>query len=90
MDAHGIAPAERVSASRKLGREQALTLAGDAARLIVSRGKKVSEFSPPDTGDQATIDAMLGSTGNLRAPTLRVGDTVLVGFNEERYSEVLL
>jgi hypothetical protein len=31
---------------------------------------------------------MLGPTGNLRAPCLRVGKTVLVGFNEDAYREV--
>ena len=36
------------------------------------------------------IDAMLGPTGNLRAPTVRSGKTLLVGFNEEQYNEVLL
>ena len=35
------------------------------------------------------VDAMLGPTGNLRAPVLRVGKTVLVGFNEEAYAEVI-
>jgi hypothetical protein len=33
---------------------------------------------------------MVGSTGNLRAPCLRAGKTVVVGFNEEAYAEVLL
>jgi len=31
---------------------------------------------------------MLGATGNLRAPTIRVGKKLLVGFNEDVYSEV--
>ena len=31
---------------------------------------------------------MLGPTGNLRAPTIRTGATVLVGFNEEAYQKV--
>ena len=30
---------------------------------------------------------MPGPTGNLRAPTLRKGTTLLVGFNEETYQE---
>ena len=34
------------------------------------------------------IDAMLGSTGNLRAPTLVVGTTVIVGYNQVVYREV--
>jgi len=32
---------------------------------------------------------LLGPTGNLRAPTIRVGKTLLVGFNEESYKKVL-
>ena len=32
---------------------------------------------------------MLGPTGNLRAPTVRSGKTLLVGFNEEKYAAVL-
>ncbi len=35
------------------------------------------------------VDAMLGPTGNLRAPTIRSGKTVLVGFNEDLFSERL-
>ena len=30
---------------------------------------------------------MLGPTGNLRAPTIRSGKTVLVGFNEEAFED---
>jgi len=32
---------------------------------------------------------MLGPTGNLRAPTIVRGKTVLVGFNEEVYRDAL-
>ena len=32
---------------------------------------------------------MLGPTGRLRAPTLRVGRTLLVGFAEDAYREAL-
>lgn len=31
---------------------------------------------------------MLGPTGNLRAPTLIVGKTVVVGFDDDSYSSV--
>jgi arsenate reductase-like glutaredoxin family protein len=41
---------------------------------------------PPD--DDTLAAAILGPTGNLKAPTLRVGDTLLVGFNEESYRRV--
>jgi hypothetical protein len=42
---------------------------------------------PPDT--QTLLKAMLGPTGNLRAPTIRKGSTVLVGFHEEMYRGAL-
>lgn len=35
------------------------------------------------------MKAMLGPTGNLRAPTLRFGRTLVVGFCSPMYEEVL-
>ena len=34
------------------------------------------------------IEAMLGSTGNLRAPTVRLGKTLVVGFNEDTWKKL--
>ena len=31
---------------------------------------------------------ILGPTGNLRAPTLRKGKTLVVGYNEETYEQL--
>lgn len=59
-----------------------------ASRLIASRGRKVTEFSGDNLSSDEAVRAMLGPTGNLRAPTARVGSTVLVGFNEDVYSGV--
>jgi len=79
-----------VSASKKLGEKDAAEIAKAASKLIVAKGKKVSEFKAAEKDSREAIEAMLGPTGNLRAPTLRVGKTVLVGFNEEIYSASLL
>ena len=59
-----------------------------ASRLIAAKGRKVSEFSGENLSSDEAVRAMLGPTGNLRAPTARSGETVLVGFNEEVYSSV--
>lgn len=40
-------------------------------------------------GDDELKKLLLGPTGNLRAPTLRRGKTLLVGFSAEAYEEVL-
>jgi len=61
-----------------------------ASRLYVAKGKKLDEFQLANSAPKAAVDAMLGPTGNLRAPCLRVGKTVLVGFNEHAYRDTLL
>ena len=76
-------------ASRKLGRSDAAALAKRASQVIVAKGKKVATFKPGGKASKAVVEAMLGPTGNLRAPTLRRGKTVLVGFNEEVFGEIL-
>jgi hypothetical protein len=84
--------AEHTDASKtREGREQALALAHSADRVIVAKGKKVVTFEmkkdPPD--DEMLLAHLLGPTGNLRAPTFRKGRTLMVGFNDGAYSELL-
>jgi len=64
-----------------------MKLAKEVSKVVVAKGKKTLSFdmkkSPP--GRQELLAAMLGPTGNLRAPTLRKGKTLVVGFNEDAY-----
>ena len=89
MDANGIEPKEVVPASRKLSRKDAAAIAKQASLVVVAKGKKVSEFKPGGKAGKELVDAMLGPTGNLRAPTIRAGKTVLVGFNEDVFADRL-
>lgn len=89
LDTHGLEPSEVVSASRKLSRTDAARLAKDASRIIVAKGKRVDVFDG-GKADKDVVDAMLGPTGNLRAPILRAGKTLLVGFDEESLKKHLL
>ena len=77
-------------ASRKLARKDAVALAAAATRVVVAKGKNVREFRGEDRNSSECIEAMLGPTGNLRAPTVRAGKTVLVGFEQGVYEEALL
>lgn len=53
------------------------------------KGKKITELDLKDEEDAAALASVaLGPTGNLRAPTAKVGKTWLVGFNEEGYGSV--
>jgi arsenate reductase-like glutaredoxin family protein len=58
--------------------------------LLVAKGKKVTrvDLKKERPDDDALGKLLLGPTGNLRAPTLKTGKTVIVGFNEEMYQEV--
>lgn len=76
-------------ASRKLGRDAAAEIISESTKVIVAKGKKLTEFDTASDDHETIITAMLGSTGNLRAPLIRQGDTALVGFNEETYKQVL-
>ena len=55
----------------------------------MAKGKKVTHFDmkkdPPD--EETLTKHLLGPTGNLRAPTLRIGKKLIVGFNQELYEE---
>ena len=82
--------AERVSASRKLGESDAQAMLKTASKLYVAKGKKLYEFSVSGGVSSEAVEAMLGPTGNLRAPCLRMRNDVLVGFNEDLYRERLL
>jgi arsenate reductase-like glutaredoxin family protein len=75
----------------KLGLKDALALLAGADVLYAARGKKVERIDlKADRPDRATVERlMLGPTGNLRAPALRVGRTLVVGFDEETYRKVL-
>src|SRR5437660_6602184 len=83
---------ERSDASKeKRGRAEALALAKSMAKVVVGRGKKVVTFDmrndPPD--DDTLAGVLLGPTGNLKAPTFRNGDTLVVGFSKVAYKQIL-
>jgi len=88
MDAHQITAQEVIPASRKLGRTAAEELARAARRVVVAKGGKVREL-PGGRAGREVVEAMLGPTGNLRAPAVRAGSTVLVGFEERAWTDVL-
>lgn len=54
---------------------------------MIAKGRDVTVF-PGGKAMKPVVDRMLGPTGNLRAPTLVVGSTVLVGFDEGQYDRV--
>jgi len=84
------AKSETNAKKETLGREGAIGLLKTARSLSVAKGKKVVEvdLKKNDLTEEQLLKLVLGPTGNLRAPTLRVGNHVVVGFNQEMYESV--
>jgi hypothetical protein len=83
---------ETVDANKiRFGAADALKLLDGIDLLVAAKGKKVEEFdlatNRPD--DETLLARLMGPTGNLRAPTARIGRTLVVGFNEEVYAKYL-
>ncbi len=84
-------PKEQVDARKGTLQEQdALKLAEQVHEIYSAKGKRVVHLDcrkdPPDR--QTLRQLLLGPTGNLRAPTLRIGKTLIVGFDQDTYQQV--
>ena len=69
----------------------ALALLDGIDTLIAARGKSsvIFDLKKDRPADDVLLAHLLGPSGNLRAPTARIGKTLLVGFNEEAYGRLL-
>jgi arsenate reductase-like glutaredoxin family protein len=87
-----VAVSETVSAAKvRYTAKEALKLLDGIDKLIALRGKKIEIFDLKQDrpADDVLIAHLMGPTGNLRAPTARIGKTLVVGFNEEAYRDLL-
>ena len=56
--------------------------------ILVGRGQQSRVFDMKELEDDEELGrVLLGPSGNLRAPTLKVGDTLLVGWCEPGWLE---
>ena len=73
----------------RFGKADLKKLFADATKIVVAKGKKVTTFDlkndPPSGADLAK--AVLGPTGNLRAPAIKTGKTWTIGFHPEHYEQ---
>jgi arsenate reductase-like glutaredoxin family protein len=89
FEAHGITAKERVDATKtRMGETEALAVTEGMTKLVAAKGKKIDVVTLKDADSETVLALLMGPTGNLRAPTAKVGKTVLVGFNEDAYAQV--
>lgn len=86
-----VAVTETVDGTKiKYGPDEALALLDGVRTLVAAKGKKLETFDLKKNrpADDELLARLIGPTGNLRAPTARVGTTLVVGFSEAAYQQV--
>ena len=71
--------------------DAALAVVKDVDEIYATKGKQIVHVDlRRDKPSRAVLlGVLLGPTGNLRAPTLRTGRTLVVGFDEATYKRLL-
>ncbi len=76
---------ERPARQRPLSDADAKKLLRSVSEVIVARGKTSRRLPAKD----ATLDDLRGNRGSFRAPMIRRGRTLLVGFSEAELERLL-
>jgi arsenate reductase-like glutaredoxin family protein len=89
---HKVAVASQTDAKKAtIKGDAALGILKDVDEIYAAKGRQVVHVDlrrdKPSRAD--LLGVLLGPTGNLRAPTLRKGRTLVVGFDEATYKRLL-
>ena len=89
LDAKNISVEKLVLANKeKINSDDAWELMGFASLIRTGKGKKFQTWIPNPENKNEILKDVIGPSGNLRAPTWRIGKEFIVGFNPELYKEV--
>lgn len=88
---HDVPIANQVNAKKTiLADADALQLANQADELYATKGTKVVHINlkKERPNDEILLGLMIGPSGKLRAPTLKKGRTLIIGFDEATYQKL--
>lgn len=74
-----------------VSKQEALRLAKQVDEIYATKGRQVIHVNlKKDKPDEDTLtNLLIGRTGNLRAPVIRKGRTLIVGFDEATYKRLV-
>jgi hypothetical protein len=75
------------AAKTKFSRDAALELARSKATKVIALRGEINLKKEAD--DDGLAKLLVGPTGNLKAPTILVGKTLIAGFNLKAYEKYL-
>lgn len=75
----------------KKTQEEMIELAQKHKKIVSIKGKKAIEINikNEEVTPAAILGLLVGPSGNLRAPTISVGPTLVIGFDPETYANYL-
>jgi arsenate reductase-like glutaredoxin family protein len=76
---------ERQSRKAPMSEADARKLLDSVSEIVISRGKASRRL----TRKEATVDDLRGNAGAFRAPMVKNGKTLLVGFNEAELEKLI-
>ena len=78
----------RVVDARKeaMAGEEAWSLLAGVKEVVVAKGKNHLVFAPHKDSKEDILQQILGRTATLRAPSLLIGDRLLVGYSDAMYA----
>ena len=86
-----MTPTTQVNARKeRLDADATRALLSSVSDVVAVKGKKTLRFSldAPAAPSDDLLAAVMGPSGNLRAPALRVGTTLVVGFHPDLYEGI--
>lgn len=85
------AKTEQNAKKETIAAAEALVIAKKATEIFATKGRKVVSLNlkKDRPTDEEIAALVVGPSGNLRAPALRVGNKLLVGFDQETYAKFI-
>ena len=77
-----------IANKEKINSQTAWKLLESASLIRTGKGKKRQDWDPASDDKENILKDVIGPSGNLRAPTWRIGNYFIVGVNPELYEEV--
>jgi arsenate reductase-like glutaredoxin family protein len=89
LDEHGLSINQTVDCKKEpMTFSQAKALLAGVKTLYATKGTKTVEVDLTKGADEELLESLLiGPSGNLRAPTIKTGDVMVVGYDQALYSK---
>ncbi|MBT3178686.1 MAG: hypothetical protein HOG03_22080 [Desulfobacula sp.] len=79
---------KRINAGKdKIGTDEAWELIKTYKTVVIGKGKKFHVFKPVEENREQILKEAIGRSGILRAPSIKVGEKLIVGFNDEMFEK---